>query len=408
MKGYILAAGEGTRMRPLTANTPKPLLPVAGKPFIVHTIDALKANGITDIVLLVGWQGRAIREHLRDGRALGVRIAYIEQEERLGTAHAVGMAKDVLNEQFVCINGDVIAGPETIRGLIALCGSKGASAMTVTPVPNPRQFGVIVVEDGMVREIHEKPEVPPSNLANAGIYMFRPSIFDAIARTTLSKRGEYELTDSLEIIAATEGVCAYEMKEEWIDVGRPWDLLRANGILMLRYDYQIKGKVEEGATLEGKVAVGEGSVVRRGAYVIGPTIIGNGCDIGPNCYVRPSTYLADGTKVGNGCEVKNTIVMEGSHVPHLNYVGDSIIGRRCNLGAGTKVANLRLDGRNIRATVKGEKVDTGLRKLGVIMGDDVKTGINASINVGTVISEGCFVGPGASVSGFMSPNSRVY
>jgi bifunctional UDP-N-acetylglucosamine pyrophosphorylase/glucosamine-1-phosphate N-acetyltransferase len=140
---------------------------------------------------------------------------------------------------------------------------------------------------------------------------------------------------------------------------------------------------------------------------VGPVIIGEGCDIGPNCYIRPSTYIGDGGKVGNGCEVKNSIVMAGSHVPHINYIGDSVIGQRCNLGAGTKVANLRLDGGNIKVVMKGGRVDTGLRKLGVIMGDDVKTGINASIDVGTMVGEESFVGPGAYVSGYIAPRSRV-
>jgi bifunctional UDP-N-acetylglucosamine pyrophosphorylase/glucosamine-1-phosphate N-acetyltransferase len=170
---------------------------------------------------------------------------------------------------------------------------------------------------------------------------------------------------------------------------------------------KIEGEVEERATLNGPVSVGKGSTVRNGAYIVGPVIIGEGSDIGPNCYIRPSTYIGDGCKVGNGCEVKNSIVMNGSHVPHLNYLGDSVLGHRCNLGAGTKVANLRLDGANIKVTVKGERVDTGLRKLGVIMGDDVKTGINASFDVGAIIGEGCFIGPGALASGNIAPRSRV-
>ena len=112
--------------------------------------------------------------------------------------------------------------------------------------------------------------------------------------------------------------------------------------------------------------------------------------------------------MGNACEVKNSILMEGTHVPHLNYVGDSILGERCNLGAGTKVANLRLDERNVRVPHRGEEVDTGRRKLGVIMGDDVKTGINATIDVGTIIGEGAFIGMGAIARGVIAPRSRIH
>ncbi len=407
MKGYILAAGDGTRMRPLTANTSKSLLPVAGKPFIEHSIGALSENGIKDIVILIGWSGREIKEHLGDGSRFGARIRYVEQEKRLGTAHAVGMARDLMTDDFVALNGDILVSAKTVGGLVDAAAKSGKSAMTLTRVENPSRFGVVEVENGLVRRIHEKPKVPPSNLVNAGAYFFKPEIFEAIAATGLSPRGEYELTDSIEAVVKGAGVAAFVSEEEWIDVGRPWDLLRANHILMKGLKAVIEGEVEARATLKGAVSVGKGSVVRNGAYIVGPVIIGEGCDIGPNCYIRPSTYVGDGGKVGNGCEVKNTIIMAGSHVPHLNYVGDSVIGQRCNLGAGTKVANLRLDGANIKVTVKGERVDTGLRKLGVIMGDDVKTGINASFDVGTVVGEESFVGPSALASGYIAPRSRI-
>jgi len=158
----------------------------------------------------------------------------------------------------------------------------------------------------------------------------------------------------------------------------------------------------------GPVLVEPGATVRHGSYVEGPAILGPRADVGPNCYVRPSTTIGPGAKVGNACEVKNSIVMADTHVPHQNYVGDSILGERCNLGAGTKVANLRLDESTIKVLWKGAEVDTGLRKLGVIMGDDVKVGINASIDTGTIIGEGSFIGPGATVRGNVAPRSRIY
>jgi len=166
--------------------------------------------------------------------------------------------------------------------------------------------------------------------------------------------------------------------------------------------------VDGGATLVGEVLVEAGARVRRGAYIEGPTVIGADAEIGPNCYIRPSTSIGPKTKVGNACEVKNSILMAGVHVPHQNYVGDSILGERCNLGAGTKVANLRLDEAPIRVVWRGTEVDTGLRKLGVIMGDDVKVGINASIDAGTIIGEESFLGPGSHARGNIAPRSRIF
>ena len=156
--------------------------------------------------------------------------------------------------------------------------------------------------------------------------------------------------------------------------------------------------------IKGAVSIGEGTVVRSGAYIVGPVVIGRGCDIGPNCCIRPSTSIGDNCHIGSAVEVKNSIVMNGTKIPHLNYVGDSVIGEGCNLGAGTIIANLRLDKKNITVGT----VDTRMRKLGAIIGDRVETGINATINIGTVIGNNTFIGPGAFVKGVIAPDSKLF
>ena len=170
----------------------------------------------------------------------------------------------------------------------------------------------------------------------------------------------------------------------------------------------IRGTVEEGAVIKGNVVVEEGAIVRSGSYIEGPVYISKRCDIGPNCYIRPGTSLGEGVKIGSAVEVKNSIIMKGTHVPHHNYVGDSVIGERCNFGAGTKVANLRFDDGPVKVSSKGQMMSSGRRKLGVIMGDDVKTGINAMIEPGTIISEGSIIGMGAVARGSIGPHSKVF
>jgi bifunctional UDP-N-acetylglucosamine pyrophosphorylase/glucosamine-1-phosphate N-acetyltransferase len=191
---------------------------------------------------------------------------------------------------------------------------------------------------------------------------------------------------------------------EWIDLSYPWNLLSANESLLAGLEPSQEGTVEANVAINGAVAVGKGTVVRSGAYINGPVIIGEDCDIGPNCFIRPSTSIGNGCHIGAAVEVKNSIIMNNTKIPHHNYVGDSVIGEGCNLGAGTKIANLRLDKANI--SVSG--IDTGRRKLGAIIGDHVETGINASINVGCIIGNDTFVGPGAVVSGVISPNSKIF
>ena len=200
-----------------------------------------------------------------------------------------------------------------------------------------------------------------------------------------------------------EGLHYQEIKS-WLDLSYPWDLLPANESLLAGIKSQNLGEVEENAVIKEAVSIGKGTAIRSGAYIEGPVIIGEGCDIGPNCYIRPHTSIGDGCHVGAAVEIKNSIIMKGSKIPHHNYVGDSIIGEQCNFGAGTKIANLRLDKKNIQ--VAG--IDTGRRKLGAIIGDRVETGINVSINVGCVIGNNTFIGPGAVVSGVILPNSKVF
>jgi bifunctional UDP-N-acetylglucosamine pyrophosphorylase/glucosamine-1-phosphate N-acetyltransferase len=159
----------------------------------------------------------------------------------------------------------------------------------------------------------------------------------------------------------------------------------------------IEGKVEPGATLHGAVSVGEGTIVRAGSYIEGPVWIGRGCDIGPNCYIRPFTSIGNRVRVGNACEVKASVLMDRTHVGHLSYVGDSVLGEGVNLGAGTKVANLRHDGADVAVEWEGTRVSTRRRKMGVILGDGVHTGINTSLNAGVVLGPNATTLPGEAV-----------
>lgn len=408
MKAVVLAAGEGTRMRPLTANLPKPLLPVAGKPFLRHTLDALRSAGLSQVGVLIGWQGHRVRESFGDGAAFGLSIAYEEQKERLGTAHAIGCMRLHVDGSFLSVNGDVVVSGDALAALLAYHEKVKGPVIGLAEVSDPRAYGVVELEDGKVVSLEEKPRHPKSGLINAGVYVFDDDIFPLIDGTPKSPRGEYEITDAIRALLVKRDVNGFRLPGPWIDVGQPWDLLQANAALLAPLKGASRGRVDSGATLVGEVLVEEGAEVRQGAFIEGPTIVGAGALIGPNCYVRPSTSIGPKAKVGNACEVKNSILMADAHVPHQNYVGDSILGEGCNLGAGTKVANLRLDEAPIKVVFRGVEVDTGLRKLGVIMGDGVKVGINASIDAGTIIGEESFVGPGAHVRGNIAPRSRIF
>ena len=396
MKAVILAAGEGTRMRPLTAARPKVMLPIANKPMMEHSVDAAIQAGIRDFVIITGYREDSIKDYFGDGSGKGISIEYVHQDSQLGTANAIGYAKEHVDGRFVVLNGDMLISPEHIRHLIS---TDKDAVITVKEVDNPSHFGVIETDDDRVVRIIEKPQHPPSKLANAGIYLLTEAVFDFIAKTQLSPRGELEITDSLQMMIDAGCNVGYAVLDsDWIDIGRPWDLLDANRVLLENMKGICEGTVEPYATLHGEVTVGRGTIIRNGSYIIGPVVIGEDCDIGPNCFIRASTAIGNNVHIGNAVEVKNSIIMDGTKIGHLSYLGDSVIGLKCNFGAGTKVANLRHDGKNIKCSVKGKVVDTGRRKLGVIMGDDVHTGINTSINVGMMMEAGSYSHPGEVIT----------
>jgi NDP-sugar pyrophosphorylase family protein len=197
-------------------------------------------------------------------------------------------------------------------------------------------------------------------------------------------------------------------EDDWLDIGLPWTLLEANRRAMAGLETRIEGKVEKGVQMQGSVWVKKDALLRSGAYIEGPAVIGEGCDVGPNCYIRAGTCLGRGVRIGNGCEVKNSIVMDGTHAAHLSYIGDSLIGSDCNLGAGTITANLRFDGTDIEVSVRGERMSSGSRKLGVIMGHGVQTGVNVSLHPGVVVGSGSWIAPGITVQRDVKPGVIVY
>ena len=405
MQAVVLAAGEGTRMRPLTYTKPKVMLPIANKPILEHLINELKKAGINDIILVVGYKDEKIREHFGDGSGWGINLSYVTQRKQLGTADALKSALHLIEGEFLMLNGDNIVDHEDIKRLIK---SDGMS-IGVKKVSNPQDFGVVEIENDEVKKIVEKPEKPPSNLINAGVYHFTEDLFEFLERTQMSKRGEYEITDTIQL-AIDSGIVFRAVEiDTWIDVGYPWDLLKANEILLKDLkESRIKGEVEDGVHIKGNVVIEEGTVIRSGSYIIGPVIIGKNCKIGPNCFIRPHTSIGNNCHIGACVEIKNSIVMSNTNVPHLNYVGDSVIGENCNLGAGTKIANLRLDEKEIYSTVKGKKISTRRRKFGAIIGDNVKTGINVSINVGTIVGNDVLIAPSAKVEGYIEPYSIMF
>ncbi len=411
MKAIILSAGEGSRMRPLTLTKPKTMLPVAGKPIIQYNIESLRDNGIKDILLIVRYKEDMVRNYFGDGSEFGVNISYKTQKDFLGTANAISYGEDFIDDSLIVLNGDIILDDEIIHEIIKKYNYLTPDTlMLLTEVEDPSAFGVVEIENGNIKSIVEKPkrEEAPSNLVNAGIYIFNKDIFDKINKTEISERGEYEITDSVTLqIREGKSVIGHKTSKDWIDVGRPWELIEVNEELIGKLKTEIKGTIEEGAFIHGEVFLDEGSVIKAGVYIEGNVYIGKNCDIGPNSYIRGNTYFGDNVHVGNAVEIKNSIIMENTNVSHLSYVGDSVIGSNCNIAAGTNIANLRFDNATIKTKIKNQKIDSGRRKLGAIIGDSVKTGINSSFSPGVKVGHNSTIGSGVLLYEDLPSDTRV-
>jgi len=381
-------------MRPLTATRPKCMLPVANRPLLEFPIAVLASAGVRDVTIVVGYQAHVVRQRIGSGKALGIDVIYAEQAEALGTGDAVRAAAPFAGETIVA-NGDVILPHDAVERLLRAKGN----AIAAVEVPDARPYGALRVSGGTLRGIEEKSPDPPSNLVNAGLYKLTPSALSHLDRIGRSPRGELELTSAVNAaVEAGEPVHVVRLQGPWMDLGRPWDLLSANERLLANLrDDRAQATIEPGVTIHGNVQIGKGTILRAGTYVQGPVVIGDECDIGPNCYLRASTVIGNRCRVGNGVEIKNSLLMDGTHVGHLSYVGDSVLGHDVNFGAGTITANLRHDGHTIAASHPDGRVDTGRRKFGCVCGDGVHTGIKTALNVGAVLQAGATTKPGEVV-----------
>ncbi|MDZ5810222.1 sugar phosphate nucleotidyltransferase [Halorubrum sp. AD140] len=422
MQVVILAAGRGTRMGPLTESMPKPMLPVADRPLVAHVADAAVAAGASELVFTVGYGGDRIREHFGDRHA-GVPVRYAAQPEQRGTADAVRVAADHVEGAFAVLNGDSLYRPADLARLFEAVPAVGAAR-----VNDPSSYGVLASEDGVVTEVVEKPSDPPSDTINAGAYAFPEAVVDFLD-VPESDRGELELTDALDRVISGYDVTLVPF-DDWMDVGRPWELLEANerrlpggdperpagvdpvdvpdraagtppsadGPLVVEPGEEPHGTIHPDATVSGSVTCEPGVEIRSGVVVDGPVRLRSGATVGPNAYVRGPTLVGPGARIGHAVEVKSSVVMADARIGHLSYVGDSVVGPNANLGAGTNVANLRHDGEPVALTVCGERVSTDRRKFGTVIGPDVKTGIQTGINPGVTLSAGSTTEPGEIVT----------
>ena len=360
MKAVILAAGKGERLEPLTDYLPKALLPIGNKPIIEHQIEVLRRLGADEIAVVVGYLKEKIVEKL------GSDVKYFEDRLIKGTATALLAAKNFIDDNFILLYGDVFFD----ANLSKIIGS--APSMAIYKVKDVSRYGSVEFSEGKLRRISEKTS-SGEGYVNAGIYYLPPEIVDIAEDIQESPREEYELTDAIMKLNERKPVRVVPIEGYWNDIGYPWDYLDANMYYLEKVKCIIieTAEIWPQAIIRKPVIIGDNTTVKNA--MIERSVIGNNCTI------------------GEFSAVKRSVIMNNSNAPHFNYVADSIIGENVNLGAGTKIANLRFDEKPVKVTIKGERVSSGRRKLGAIIGHNVKTGINVSIYPGVKIGSDSWI-----------------
>ncbi len=391
MEAVVLAAGEGTRLRPLTAHRPKVMLRVGNRPILEFVVSALAGANVRDIVLVVGYRREQVMGHFEDGSRWGVKIRYVVQDKQLGTAHALAQAIPTLtgSGDILVLPGDNVIDAATLGGIQKLAGY----GLVTTESATPAKYGVILTEGGRLQKIVEKPEIRLSTQVSTGIVRLpRDAMRHVEAVLT---EGRHDLTSLLQRILQTGATIAtVRSGGRWADAVYPWDLVRLNAEALAGGDGSIGGIVESGAVLRGPVTIGEGSVVRSGSYVQGPVVIGKGCDIGPHAVLMPSTSIGNNVRVGPFTEIRESIIMNDSAVGSFSRILHSVIGEGADLGS-----HLSVSAGDARVILDDEV--HRVPAMGAIIGDDCRLGDLV------VIAPGVIVGSSARIASLRSLTANV-
>ena len=374
MKAVVLAAGEGTRLRPLTRTRPKPMLPIGNQPLLEHVLEAAREAGIDEFVFVVGYKRERIQNHFGDGDDWDVDIEYAVQETQLGTGHALLQAERHVDGDFLALNGDRIVEPSAISAVMDARRETGSPTMAVTRNQNPENYGVVELDGRTVRSIEEKPPAHTvrTDYINAGVYGLGRSVFDDLRDAETD--GELAITAVLG--EYRDALSAVPFDGLWLDVSYHWDILSVNSRMLDR----------------GAASVAETATVHDRATVVDGTALGADVRVRPGATVLPGTALGDNVEVGSNAVVANAVVLPDATIGDGAVVRDCVVGENATIGPNTTV-----EGGETDVTVDGA-VHEDVR-LGAVIGDNASVGGSVAFSPGTVLGNHARVGSGCLVSG---------
>ncbi len=389
-QAVILAAGEGQRLRPFTVTKPKVMLSIADKPILQYVIESLAQNGIRNIVLVVGYRKEQIFDYIGSGEQFGVDINYITQDRQVGTAHALAQTKNVVEDEFLVLPGDNLIEADTIARFVSM----KPGAMLVKRVENPLRYGVVTVDDGIVTDIIEKPKEAGGNIVNTGIYAFNKEVFNFIGT-------ELDIPSVLNnMLAQGHPINALETDSTWLDIVYPWDILSLNDAVLPQIQANLGGTVEAGVSMKGLVSVGEDTVIRSGSYIVGPALIGKGCDIGPSVCILPSTSISDNVVISPFSEIQGSVIGNDVNIGPGCIIQDSIIDKGCIINGHFTACSSEVE---VRLNDEHHLVN-----VGAMLGEGCKLGNSVVAQPGTIVGNYSQIQALKLISGRLPDRSLVF
>jgi UDP-N-acetylglucosamine diphosphorylase/glucosamine-1-phosphate N-acetyltransferase len=382
MQAVILAAGEGTRLRPLTRSKPKAMIPVANRPVISHVIDALLANGIRDIIVVVGYRREYVQRFLN---SLEVPVTVVVQEKQLGTAHALRTAAPEIREDFLVLPGDNYIDAASIARI------RGEPcAMLVKEHPTPSNFGVVVIRDGLVSAITEKPEEAPAHTVSTGIISLPRDSLDSLAKN--------EIPDAIMGLIRKGMRMKAIMAEDWQDAIYPWDLLKLNQSLLRHITPGKAGRMAGNVTFSGIVHVGAGTTIGPNTTITGPVVIGENCEIGPGTCILPGTSIGSRVSIGPFTMLGSSLIMDDTSIGSHSRILNSVIGEGCRIADHACTAEtpslFSIEGRVQKA------------EFGAVLGDRVSTAPFTVLRT-CIVGNGVEIREGRTITQILPDNTLV-
>ncbi|KAF5078604.1 sugar phosphate nucleotidyltransferase [Methanobacterium aggregans] len=357
VKAVIMAGGKGTRLRPLTFTRPKPMIPLVNRPIIQHTVERLKSMGFKDILMTLNYRPDSLKQHFQDGSSMGVNISYSVEKSPMGTGGSVLKAKKYIDDTFLVLSGDVISNVN-FKDVLKFHKDKGALAtLVLTHVEDPAHFGIAVLdEDSKIINYLEKPSADQvfSKLANTGIYIFEPEIFDFFD----DKKGEIDFSREVfpRLIAEDAGIYGYIFEGYWNDVGRPETYLKATyDILNRKIREKIyKKRAKQSIGKIGNMWLGKNIHIGKKVRIEGPVVIGNNCFLDDGSTISRGTVIGDGVFIGKNSTIQGSVILSDSVVKENSFLSACIIDTHCTINENTIIEN---------GVVTGSRVEIGKNSI---------------------------------------------